>query len=136
MVAVELAARAAELGTDRYDPAALLGEFRRSAVLVPVTGEGGWWAADAGGIRWIHAFSGEEAFSRFAVERDGRAGVEWSYVSVYGARLLDVAVPAAPVPTGVVLDVAGPAPAFFPPVRGIVPDAAALAGAGADDGDR
>ncbi|MFF3600974.1 SseB family protein [Kitasatospora indigofera] len=121
-----LAARAAELGTADYDPAALIGEFRRSAVLVPVTADGGWWAAESGGIRWIHAFTDGAALSRFARQRDGRAGVEWSFATVYGARLLDVAVPAAPVPTGVVLDVAGPAPAFLPPMAGIVPDAAAL----------
>ncbi|GHH76751.1 hypothetical protein GCM10018781_48590 [Kitasatospora indigofera] len=121
-----LAARASELGTADYDPAALIGEFRRSAVLVPVTADGGWWAADSGGIRWIHAFTDGAALSRFARQRDGRAGVEWSFATVYGARLLDVAVPAAPVPTGVVLDVAGPAPAFLPPMAGIVPDAAAL----------
>lgn len=121
-----LAARAAELGTADYDPAALIGEFRRSAVLVPVTADGGWWAAESGGIRWIHAFTDGAALSRFARQRDGRAGVEWSFATVYGARLLDVAVPAAPVPTGVVLDVAGPAPAFLPPLAGIVPDAAAL----------
>ncbi|MFE2911504.1 SseB family protein [Kitasatospora indigofera] len=121
-----LAARAAELGTADYDPAALIGEFRRSAVLVPVTADGGWWAAESGGIRWIHAFTDGAALSRFARQRDGRAGVEWSFATVYGARLLDVAVPAAPVPTGVVLDVAGPAPAFLPPMAGIVPDSAAL----------
>ncbi|WP_329498347.1 SseB family protein [Kitasatospora herbaricolor] len=127
-----LAARAAELGTAEYDPAALIGEFRRSAVLVPVTADGGWWAAESGGIRWLHAFTGEAALARFAQRRDGRAGREWSYVTVYGARLLDVAVPAAPVPTGVVLDVAGPVPAFLPPMAGIVPDAAALDLAGVD----
>lgn len=121
-----VAERAAELGTDRYDPAALVGEFRRSVVLVPTVAEGGWWTADAGGIRWLYAFSSEASLSRFALERDGRAGVEWSYVSVYGARLLDVAVPAMDVPGGVVLDVAGPAPAFFPPMAGIVPDAVAV----------
>ncbi|MFD0260048.1 SseB family protein [Kitasatospora indigofera] len=95
-------------------------------MLVPVTADGGWWAAESGGIRWIHAFTDGAALSRFARQRDGRAGVEWSFATVYGARLLDVAVPAAPVPTGVVLDVAGPAPAFLPPMAGIVPDAAAL----------
>ncbi|GGV33339.1 hypothetical protein GCM10010495_57710 [Kitasatospora herbaricolor] len=127
-----LAARAAELGTTEYDPAALIGEFRRSAVLVPVTADGGWWAAESGGIRWLHAFTGEAALARFAQRRDASAGREWPYVTVYGARLLDVAVPAAPVPTGVVLDVAGPAPAFLPPMAGIVPDAAALDLAGED----
>jgi hypothetical protein len=127
-----LAARAAEPGTADYDPAALIGEFRRSAVLVPTTADGGWWAAESGGIRWLHAFTGEAALARFAQRRDGRAGREWSYVTVYGARLLDVAVPAAPVPTGVVLDVAGPVPAFLPPMAGIVPDAAALDLAGVD----
>lgn len=44
-----------------------------------------------------------------------------------GARLLDVAIPAMPVPYGVALDVGSEGQgALFPPVRGIVPDAAAV----------
>ncbi|MFB7667267.1 SseB family protein [Kitasatospora sp. NPDC056138] len=127
-----LAARAAELGSDRYDPAGLLAEFRAAPVMVPVTAEGSWWAADLGGVRWLYAFSSEAALSRFAVERDGGAGNEWSYVSVYGARLLDVALPGLGVPAGVVLDVAGPSPAFFPPGAGGVPGPATVALRGAD----
>ena len=57
------------------------------------------------------------------------------YRTVLGARLLDVAVPAAGVPCGVALDCAdGPDGAVFPPVRGIVPDAVAV-DAGDDGGD-
>lgn len=126
MGAAALAARATELGTEQYHPAALLAELRASAVLIPVTAEGFWWTADSGGVRWLYAFSSEATLGLFAVERDGRMGIEWSYVSVYGDRLLDVAIPAMSVPAGVVLDVAGPAPAFFPPMWGIVPDRAAL----------
>ncbi|WP_425276573.1 SseB family protein [Streptomyces diastatochromogenes] len=112
--------------------AALLGEFRRTSVLVPL-GDGpgpdeerGLLTADLNGIRFILAFSDEQALARYAVAR-GEAGREWTYQTVLGARLLDVAVPAAGVPCGVALDCAdGEEGMVFPPVRGIVPDEAAL----------
>ncbi|MFF8476030.1 hypothetical protein [Streptomyces sp. NPDC015414] len=116
----------------RREFAALLGEFRRTPVLVPLgdgpgpEGERGLLTADLGGIRFILAFSDEQALARYAVAR-GRAAREWTYQTVLGARLLDVAVPAAGVPCGVALDCAdGEEGMVFPPVRGIVPDGAAL----------
>ncbi|MCF3960435.1 hypothetical protein [Streptomyces fuscigenes] len=112
--------------------AELLGEFRRSAVLVPLgedagdEGRGGFLTADFNGIRFILAFSDEHALARYAVAR-GEPAREWAYQSVLGAKLLDVAVPAAGVPCGVALDCAdGENGMVFPPVRGIVPDAAAV----------
>lgn len=110
----------------RREGAALLGEFRRTAVLVPL-GEGDApLTADFGGIRWIYAFSDEPALARFAIAR-GEGAREWSYERILGARLLDVAIPAMPVPYGVALDVGtGDEGALCPPVRGIVPDAAAV----------
>ncbi|MGE7439870.1 SseB family protein [Kitasatospora sp. NPDC001175] len=82
-------------------------------------------------MRWIYAFSGEAELAAFARARDFE-GDRLDYLTVYGSRLLDVAVPALGVPGGVVLDVAGRLPMLFPPVRGIVPDSVALdAGAGA-----
>ncbi|MFM9369795.1 SseB family protein [Streptomyces sp. Da 82-17] len=113
--------------------AALLGEFRRSAVLVPLTGggadSGGFWTADHGGIRWILAFSDEGALARFALAR-GEGARPWDYQSVLGARLLDVAVPAVAkdgVPCGIALDTADEQDAvLFPPVTGVVPDAVAV----------
>ncbi|WP_437101900.1 hypothetical protein [Streptomyces sp. enrichment culture] len=106
--------------------AALLGEFRRTAVLVPL-GEGDApLTADFGGVRWIYAFSDEGALARFAVAR-GEGGREWAYQRWLGARLLDAAVPAVGVPCGVALDCAdGEDGMLFPPVRGIVPDAVAV----------
>ncbi|MYV40167.1 hypothetical protein GT030_15150 [Streptomyces sp. SID1328] len=116
----------------RREFAALLGEFRRTPVLVPLgdgpgpEGERGLLTADLGGIRFILAFSDEQALARYAVAR-GQADREWTYQTVLGARLLDVAVPAAGVPCGVALDCAdGEEGMVFPPVRGIVPDEAAL----------
>ncbi|MFF9000950.1 hypothetical protein [Streptomyces achromogenes] len=107
--------------------AALLGEFRRTAVLVPldpVTGSP--LAADFGGVRWIYAFSDEGALARFAVAR-GEGAREWVYQRWLGARLLDAAVPAVGVPCGVALDCAdGEDGMVFPPVPGIVPDAVAV----------
>ncbi|MER6694816.1 hypothetical protein ABT329_38865 [Streptomyces minutiscleroticus] len=112
--------------------AELLGEFRRTAVLVPL-GEGpgpddepGFLTVDLNGIRFILAFSDEQALARYAQAR-GEYAREWAYRTVLGARLLDVAVPAAGVPCGVALDCAdGPDGMVFPPVVGIVPEHAAV----------
>jgi hypothetical protein len=111
----------------------LLGEFRRTPVLVPLGEEPGdvdelsMLTADFNGIRFILAFSDEQALARYAQAR-GKYAREWAYRTVLGAKLLDVAVPAAGVPCGVALDCAD-APdggMVFPPVRGIVPDGAAV----------
>ncbi|MEV5613643.1 hypothetical protein [Streptomyces sp. NPDC052225] len=75
----------------------------------------------------VSAFSDEQAPARWAQAR-GAYRREWTYRTVLGAKLLDVAVPAAGVPCGVALDCAD-APeggTVFPPVKGIVPDAAAV----------
>ncbi|MFF1731964.1 hypothetical protein [Streptomyces sp. NPDC058247] len=121
----EVAARKRSFG-------ALLGEFRRTPVLVPL-GEGpgpdderGMLTADLNGIRFILAFTDEQALARYARER-GAYQREWTYQTVLGARLLGVAVPAAGVPCGVALDCAdGPDGMVFPPVMGIVPDEVAV----------
>ncbi|MFF7393985.1 hypothetical protein ACFZAE_36775 [Streptomyces scabiei] len=129
----------------RREAAALLGEFRRTAVLVPLSADGAPLTGEFGGIRWIYTFSDEPSLARFAIAR-GEGDRERTYDRVLGARLLDVAIPAMPVPYGVALDVGSEGQgALFPPVIGIVPDAAALdvdagtdpdadagAGAGAD----
>ncbi|MEU3724327.1 SseB family protein [Streptomyces sp. NPDC031705] len=103
-----------------------LAEFRNRAVLVPHDEQGGLWTSRLGGLDWICAFSDEEALARFAQARD-EAGREWGYRRVLGARLLDDVIPALDFPCGVALDAAGPDGTVFPPVRGIVPDAAAVA---------
>ncbi|WRZ87287.1 SseB family protein [Streptomyces sp. NBC_01022] len=110
----------------RHEFAALLGEFRRTAVLVPLDEAGDLWSAEQNGVRWICAFSDEAALARFAEAR-GEAGREWVFRAVLGARLLDVMVPMLPGPAGVALD-AGSAEGgmLFPPVAGIVPDAVAV----------
>ncbi|MEU7023805.1 hypothetical protein ABZ990_24535 [Streptomyces sp. NPDC046203] len=123
--------------------AELLEEFRQTPVLVPL-GEGdgpdserGLLTADFNGLRFILAFSDPPALARYAQAR-GEFRREWRYQRILGARLLDVAVPAAGVPCGVALDCAdGPDGMVFPPVRGVVPDEAAVdakPGAGADGG--
>jgi hypothetical protein len=121
-----------EVTARRREFAALLGEFRRTPVLVPLgdgpvpDGERGLLTADLNGIRFILAFSDEQALARYAHER-GEAAREWTYQTILGARLLDVAVPAAGVPCGVALDCAdGEDGMVFPPVRGIVPDEVAV----------
>ncbi|MER5491509.1 hypothetical protein [Streptomyces sp. NPDC002490] len=112
--------------------ARLLGEFRRTAVLVPLGDEPGpeeergLLTADFNGIRFILAFSDEQALARYARAR-GEFAREWVYRTILGARLLDVAVPAAGVPCGVALDCAdGTDGTVFPPVRGIVSDEVAV----------
>lgn len=112
----------------------LLGEFRRTAVLVPLDGDDAPLAGDFGGIRWIYAFSNDAALARFAIAR-GEGGREWPYRRVLGARLLDAVVPSVGVPCGVALDVgSGGEGVLFPPVVGIVPDKAAVE-AGSSDGE-
>ncbi|MBT2441579.1 SseB family protein [Streptomyces sp. ISL-36] len=105
---------------------AVLELFRMTAVLVPRR-DRSWLTVDFGGVRWILAFSDESALARYALAR-GEGGAEWEYETVLGARLLDVAVPSAGVPCGVALDAADGAEhaVLFPPVAGVVPDAAAV----------
>lgn len=114
-----------QLPTARREFAALLGEFRRTAVLVPLDEAGDLWSAEQNGVRWICAFSDEAALARFAQAR-GDAGREWTYRSILGARLLDVMVPLLPGPAGVALDAGSTDGMLFPPVAGIVPDAVAV----------
>ncbi|MFC8592408.1 SseB family protein [Streptomyces atroolivaceus] len=114
-----------QLRTARREFAVLLGEFRRTAVLVPLDDAGALWSAEQNGVRWICAFSDEEALARFASAR-GDAGREWTYQAVLGARLLDVMVPLLPGPAGVALDAGSTDGMLFPPVAGIVPDSVAV----------
>lgn len=112
------------------DPAAMVGELRRSVVLVPVSG-GAFVTGLSGRVRWLYAFTSEESLARFARAREGGTGVatgrECEFVAVLGARLLDVVIPEWGVPAGLAVDVADEGGAMlFPPVRGIVPDAAAV----------
>ncbi|MEU0274125.1 SseB family protein [Streptomyces sp. NPDC006307] len=105
--------------------ARLLGEFRRTAVLVPFDEHDSLWTAEQNGVRWICAFSDEEALARFAQAR-GAAQQEWTYQTILGARLLDVMVPMLPGPAGVALDAGSDDGVLFPPVHGIVPDSVAI----------
>ncbi|MCX4806741.1 hypothetical protein OG594_34825 [Streptomyces sp. NBC_01214] len=130
------------------DPARLVGEFRRTSLLVPLTttdvdsdaerpfvAAGGLMSAVSGGIRWLYAFTDEEALARFVHAR-GEGGHEWPYLTMLGARLLDAVVPMSDRPTGVAVDVAdGDGAMLFPPVAGIVADAFAVdVDPGADGG--
>lgn len=125
-VAMPVDAEADRARAARREFAVLLGEFRRTAVLVPLDEAGDLWSAEQNGVRWICTFSDEAALARFALAR-GEAGREWTYQTVLGARLLDVMVPLLPGPAGVALD-AGSVDGgmLFPPVAGIVPDAVAV----------
>ncbi|MFF5773933.1 SseB family protein [Streptomyces californicus] len=113
------------LASARREFAILLGEFRRTAVLVPFDPHGSLWTADQNGVRWICAFSNEEALARFA-EAQGDSNREWTYRTILGARLLDAMVPVLPGPAGVALDAGSANGVLFPPVAGIVPDHVAV----------
>lgn len=106
-----------------------LADFRSRVLLVPLDERGGLWTGRFGGLDWIYAFTGEEQLARFAQAR-GEQEREWPYRRVVGARLLDEVVPAVDFPCGVAWDVAGPDGMVFPPLRGFVPDGAALDGEG------
>ncbi|SFW46596.1 SseB family protein [Amycolatopsis australiensis] len=106
--------------------AAMVEEFRRTAVLVPRDRAGRLAAADAGGIRWVFAFTAPAELARWALARGGDGGTGQDYVTILGRRLLTVAPAAAGRPAGVALDVAGGRPMLLPPMRGIVPDDFAL----------
>lgn len=120
-----LAERIAERRAGGGDPRALVGEMRRSVLLVPLAG-GELWSVRSGGIRWVCAFTGEVALARFARSR-GEGEQPWDYAALLGARLVDEIVPALDGPAGLAVDVATEDGAmFFPPVMGIVPDAVAV----------
>lgn len=130
---MRLRTRLADLAeTGQGDLRAVVGEFRRSEVLVPVV-DGSLLSVEAEGIRWLFAFTDEAALERFARVR-GEAVPEG--MPVYGARLLDQVVPsvakAGGPAVGVAVDAGGAAGMVLPPVRGIVPDAVALDAAETD----
>jgi hypothetical protein len=116
---------------------AQLGEFRRSRVLVPLgtlpgpNGEEAPLTVDMGGVRWIIAFTGEAALARYAVARR-EGGREWRYWGVWGAALLDAAVPTVAesgMPCGVLVNAAdGEQGWVLPPVAGVVPEEVAADG--------
>lgn len=106
-----------------HDVAAMVGEFRRRLVLVPLS-DGELTAAELGGLHWIYAFTSQETLAAFA--RGRGAGGEWEFQSLYGARLLDEVIPSLPFWCGVAVDAGSEGGQLLPPVRGIVPERAAV----------
>lgn len=105
----------------------LVTAFRQAIVLLPQEADGSVASGDEGGVRWLYAFTSEQELARWVVARGGDGAAEQSYLTVRGSRLLDAGLPQVGMPAGVALDVAGDQPMLFPPVRGIVPDAVAVA---------
>jgi len=101
---------------------AVVGEFRRSEVLVPVV-DGSLVSAESGAIRWLFAFTDEAALERFA---EARGEPVPERIPVYGARLLDQVIPKMDGPAGIAVDAGSPTGLVLPPVTGIVPDAVAV----------
>ncbi|MGK5534095.1 SseB family protein [Streptomyces sp. URMC 129] len=132
---MELGDHIAAVRAGTGDPAAMVGELRRTAVLVPLT-DGRFMSGVSNGIRWLFAFTDEAALARFAVARGAAPGEEWEYAAVLGARLLDVVAPSVGGPVGVAVDVADEdGSMLFPPVKGIVPDAVAVDTGGGEGGE-
>lgn len=102
---------------------ALIGEFRRSLVLVPIR-DGGILTGDQGGLRWVYAFTDTDTLAAFAEGR-GESG-EWEFRRVYGARLLDETLGEINVPCGVAVDIGSEGAFVLPPAQGIVPDEVAV----------
>ncbi|MEU1280678.1 hypothetical protein [Streptomyces sp. NPDC005805] len=120
-----LAERIARQRAGTGDPRALVGEMRRSVLLVP-TADGGLWSARSGGVRWICGFTDETALARFALHH-GPGDRPMDYAALLGARIVDEIVPSLNEPAGLAVDIATEdGSMFFPPVAGIVPDAVAL----------
>lgn len=120
-----LAERIAERRRGDDDPRALVGEMRRSVLLVPVA-DGGLWSVRSGGVRWICGFTDEEALARFAVHH-APGDRPADYAALLGARIVDEIVPGLGEPAGLAVDIATEDGAmFFPPVTGIVPDEVAV----------
>ncbi|NSC24736.1 hypothetical protein FM076_27705 [Streptomyces albus subsp. chlorinus] len=127
---MELTAEIAATRAGRGDPRSLVGEFRRTVVLVPTVGEDRVRTGLYGGVRWIYAFTDEAALARFALARGEAPDRPLAYAAVLGARLLDTVVPALGGPAGVAVDVADEEGSMlFPPAAGIVPDEAAVGAA-------
>ncbi|MEU9325181.1 SseB family protein [Streptomyces canus] len=101
---------------------AVVGEFRRSEVLVPVV-DGSLLSAESGGVRWLFAFTDDAALERFA---EARGGPVPERIPVYGARLLDQVIPRVDGPAGIAVDAGSPTGLVLPPVTGLVPDAVAV----------
>lgn len=129
MRAEALALRLTELaGTGAGDLRSLVGEFRRCEVLVPVV-DGSLLSAEAGGIRWLFAFTDDAALDRFA---QARGETFHERVPVFGARLLDQVIPHVGEPVGIAVDAGSETGMVLPPVAGVVPDTVAMDAQGAD----
>ncbi|MFD4829400.1 hypothetical protein ACFWPV_05990 [Streptomyces uncialis] len=128
-----LAERIAERRRGVGDPRALVGEMRRSVLLVPTVG-GGLWSARSGGVRWICGFTDEAALARFAlVHASGDQPMD--YAALLGARIVDEIVPSLDEHAGLAVDIATEdGSMFFPPVVGVVPDRVAVGSGKAEEG--
>ncbi|WP_244190622.1 SseB family protein [Streptomyces caeruleatus] len=106
--------------TGHGDLRAAVGEFRRSEVRVPVEDDS-VVSVEAGGIRWLFAFTDDAALARFA---EARGETLDERVLVYGAWLLDRVIPRVGGPVGIAVDAGSATGMALPPAAGIVPDSA------------
>lgn len=127
MTGTELSEELAAFYEGRGDGAALLAALRGALLALPVVDGDSPVIVQSGGLSWLFAFTVPAELARFAAAR-GEGEIPCPFVTIRGVRLLDGLMPAMAQATGVALDVAGVRPMLFPPLRGVVPDAAALDG--------
>ncbi|WP_328750216.1 SseB family protein [Streptomyces sp. NBC_00285] len=131
-----LVAEIHDLYDGKGDGDRLLAAFRAAALYVPLAEDEAMCSGESDGVRWLYAFTSTTELERFARARLG-SGTDpgWEsgrirYWTVFGSRLLDVAVPAAVAearaPAGVAVDVGGVRTLLLPPLSGIVPDPVAV----------
>ncbi|MFD4428940.1 hypothetical protein [Nocardia sp. NPDC058497] len=101
-------------------PDVLRAAFRQTALLVPLTDDDRVSFAHWGGVDWLCAFTTIEEYARFVTARDQRkdGGVdpdlEYRHHWLFGWRLQEYAA-SRDEPTGIAIDIVGPAPMAFPP---------------------
>ncbi|NNH75286.1 hypothetical protein HLB23_36465 [Nocardia uniformis] len=107
------------------DPTALEAAFRAAVLLVPLAEGNRIRISEFGGVEWICAFTGVEPYARW-LSRRGELDTadEYPYHTLSGWRLADYAAGCVK-PTGVTVDITGPAPMAFPPTVTEASDAAA-----------
>lgn len=109
------------------NPTALQDAFRSAVLLIPLVEGSRITTSTYKGVAWICAFTGAEAYSRWLSARgELDAAGEYRYQTMSGWRLADYAA-ACTKPTGVTVDIIGPAPMAFPPKvtedQGAIPQA-------------
>lgn len=99
------------------DGDSLVESLRRSELLVPSAADGAPLTTELDGVRWVLAFTSEQALAVYAAAR-GPVTRSTYFLTLSGGLLLDVALPALGRPgglaVGLAVDLAGSYPMLFP----------------------